>query len=271
MTKGFKKVYSNLNKWILVAALMPLILSSCTKTNYLDVDAADRAPLSAKISFVNARPDNQGLVFWTYTTKVTASPVAMNKATPYLDAQFGLVQINLTAEGSSSYLASRVFGGSATFTSSGGPNGPIAGYYHTVFAAKAKAGGYKSDSLMLFFDDLTAPPAGKAKLRFVNLSPGVDSVDVLFGASPIFSKVKYGAAGGAVLSGEGLNVFSIGPYITVDAKTADFEIVNSGNGLPVLFKGNGLENVSLQEGKIYTAFISGESNNGILLSVLQHN
>lgn len=271
MTKGFKKVCTNLNRCILAAGLLLVVLSSCTKANYLDVDAADRSPLSAKISFVNARPENQGLLFWTYTTKVTTTPVAINNATPYLDAQFGLVQINVSAEGGSSYLSSRVFGGSATFTSNGGPNGPIPGYYHTVFAAKAKANSFKADSLMLFYDDLAAPPAGKAKLRFVNLSPGVDSVDVIFGGSPLFSKVKYGEAGGAILSGAGLNLFSIGPYTTVDAKSGIIEILNSGSGTPVLFKGGGIGNIILQEGKIYTAFISGESSNGILLSVLQHN
>src|SRR4051794_33692412 len=93
----------------LIIAFATLIFTSCNKTDYLDVAAADRAPLSAKVSFVNARPVDQGINFLTYTTQVNTSPVAMNKTTPYMDAQFGLVQINIAAPGSSSYLASRVF------------------------------------------------------------------------------------------------------------------------------------------------------------------
>lgn len=131
------------------------IFTSCTKTDYLDVEAANRPALTAKISFVNARPVNQGINFYTYTTQVTATPVLINKATPYMETQFGLVQINIAAAASTSYLASRVFGGSAEFTSSGGPNGPIAGYYHTVFALKAKALNFSVDSIMLFYDDLS--------------------------------------------------------------------------------------------------------------------
>ena len=121
------------------------------------------------------RPVDQGINFLTYTTQVAnPTPVMMNTATPYLDAQFGLVQINFQAAGSSSYLASRVFGGAATFSPSGGPNGPIAGYNHTVFAARAATGNFTTDSLILFYDDLGDPPAGMAKFRFVHLTPNWD-------------------------------------------------------------------------------------------------
>jgi hypothetical protein len=151
-----KTLFINSNKTMRVSLLCCLtvfLALSCKKASYLDVDASNRPPLSAKISFVNARPVNQGILFYTYTTQVTPAAVPMNKATPYLDAQFGLVQINISAAGSTSYLASRVFGGSAEFTSSGGPNGPIPGYYHTVFALRSKASNFSTDSIALFFDE----------------------------------------------------------------------------------------------------------------------
>lgn len=198
----FKTTNFKINSILLGFSIV--LFTSCNKTDYLNVPATERPPLAAKISFVNARPVNQGINFYTYTTQVTPTPVGMNKATPYMDAQFGLVQINFAAAGNTSYLASRVFGGSATFTATGGPNGPIAGYYHTVFALKATASNYTVDSVMLFFDDLTAPAAGMAKLRFVNLAPGSSSVDVSFAGNTIFTNVGYGSAGGAVLSGTSL-------------------------------------------------------------------
>ncbi len=245
------------------------VFTACNRASYLDVDASNRPPLSAKISFVNARPvSNQNLLFWTYTSQVTPTAIAMNKATPYLDAQFGLVQINITALGGSSYLASRVFGGSATFSATGGPNGPIAGYYHTVMAVK---GANNADSLMLFYDDLSAPAAGKAKLRFVNLAQGAGPVDVSFGGTSIFSKVPYGAAGGAVLSGPELNVNSIGPYITLNAGSGNIAVRSSSTNTLLEIKGGVADNLTLQAGKIYTVFVNGDASGPLAATVLQHN
>lgn len=249
-----------------------LLILSCKKTNYLDVEASSRPSLTAKISFVNARPVNQGVNFYTYTTQVTPSPVAVNKATPYMDAQFGLVQINITAAGSTSYLASRVFGGAADFSSSGGPNGPIAGYYHTVFALKAKASNFTVDSLMLFYDDLSVPAAGTAKFRFVNIATGSGPVDVLFNGTPVFTSVAYGAAGGAVLSGSGLNAYSIGPFKSITAGSGNLVIRSStGNGSPVKLNSTEWDNFNFAAGKIYTIFLNGDMNATVGATALMHN
>lgn len=43
--------------------------SGCKDTGYLDIDAAERPPLSAYISFVNARPIDAGLFFGPSPTK----------------------------------------------------------------------------------------------------------------------------------------------------------------------------------------------------------
>jgi hypothetical protein len=261
--------YSSFLKTIFYATCLLITVGSCNKADYLDVDPSNRPPIAAKISFVNARPESQGVIFWTYTTQVTAS-VPVNTATQYMDAQFGLVQINISNSPTSSYLASRVFGGAATFSSSGGPNGPIAGYYHTVFAAKASASNFTADSLILFYDDLTAPAAGKAKIRFVHLAPKTGAVDVVFAGTKLFSSVGYGAAGGAVLSGAGLNAFSIGPYLTVDAATGKLSVETAGTGTALDVKNTQLDALNLQSGKIYTIFINGNAGN-IGATILQHN
>lgn len=247
------------------------VLQACNKTDYLDVEAANRPPLTAKVSYVNARPVNQPINFYMYTSQVTPTPVLMNKATPYMDAQFGLIQINIAASGSTSYLASRVFGGSAEFNTTGGPNGPIAGYYHTVFAMKAKASNFSVDSLMLFYDDLNAPAAGRAKLRFVHLSPGAAPVDVSFNGSSVFSNVNYGAAGDAVLSGAGLNAYSIGPFKSIPSGAGALVVRTSATGNVLKFNSTELDNLNLQAGKIYTVFITGDANATVTGTVLQHN
>lgn len=202
----------NIQTSILGLVTSILVFSSCTKTDYLDIDAADRPPLASKQSFVNARGSSADLVFWNFTSKLTAA-VAPNTSSAYADGSFGSVQINVTEGNSSSYLVSRLFGNSTSFSATGGPNGPIATYYHSIFAAKTING--QRDSLILFYDNLEAPAAGKAKLRFVHLATGLPAVNFQYvngTAENVFSNVTYGAAGDQVLTGEGLNAWSLGPF-----------------------------------------------------------
>lgn len=258
-------------KLTLLFAAVSLLATSCKKTDYLNINNANRPALAAHISFVNARPVNVGIQFWTYTTKVTKTAVAINSKTDYLDTQFGDVQINFTEGTNTSYKASRQFGNSATFTSSGGPNGPIANYYHTVFAVKnTKA---TADSLILFYDDLTAPAAGKVKLRFVNLAPGSPNVDFgIAGQTALFTNTAYGRAGGSVLSGTGLNTWSLGPFVSVDAGTVNFAVTQTADHSAVNILDDKLKNVALTAGKIYTIYINGTPGASTIgATIITHN
>ncbi len=260
-----------MNKVWLLLSVAGLFASSCKKTDYLNINAADRPALAAHISFVNARPVNVGIQFWAYTTQVTKTAVAINTKSDYLDTQFGDVQINFTEGTNTSYKASRQFGNSATFTSTGGPNGPIANYYHTVFAVKnTKA---TADSLILFYDDLSAPASGKAKVRFVNLAPGSANVDFgVAGQTALFTNTAYGRAGGSVLSGSGLNTWSLGPFVTVDAGAVNFAVTQTADHSAVNITDDKLKNVTLTAGKIYTIYINGTpGSSAIGATILTHN
>ena len=258
-------------KLTLLFAVLSLLATSCKKTDYLNINNANRTSLVAHISFVNARPVNAGIQFWTYTTQVTKTAVAINTKTDYLDTQFGDVQINFTEGINTSYKASRQFGNSATFTATGGPNGPIATYYHTVFAVKnTKA---TADSLILFYDDLTAPASGKAKVRFVHLAPGNAAVDFgIAGQTVLFTNTVYGRAGGSILSGTGYNVWSLGPFVTVDAGTVSFSVSKSSDHSAVTILNNKLSNVVLASGKIYTIYINGTpGSTDVGATIITHN
>jgi len=260
-----------MNKVWLLLSVVGIFASSCKKTDYLNINAADRPALAAHISFVNARPVNVGIQFWAYTTQVTKTAVAINTKSDYLDTQFGDVQINFTEGTNTSYKASRQFGNSATFSSSGGPNGPIANYYHTVFAVKnTKA---TADSLILFYDDLSSPASGKAKVRFVNLAPGSANVDFgVTGQTALFTNTAYGRAGGSVLSGSGLNTWSLGPFVAVDAGTVNFSVTQTADHSAVSITGDKLKNVTLTAGKIYTIYINGTpGSSAIGATILTHN
>ncbi|WP_121812149.1 DUF4397 domain-containing protein [Mucilaginibacter kameinonensis] len=255
----------------ILAAITMLFASSCKKTDYLDINAADRPALAAHISFVNARPVNTGIQFWVYTTQVTKTALAINTKSDYIDTQFGDVQINFTEGTNTSYKASRQFGNSATFTSTGGPNGPIANYYHTVFAVKNNKA--TADSLILFYDDLSAPAAGKAKVRFVNLAPGTSNVDFgIAGQTALFTNTAYGRAGGSVLSGTGLSTWSLGPFATVDAGIVNFSVTQTSDHTAVNIANDKLKDVTLTAGKIYTIYINGTpGSSAIGATILTHN
>jgi hypothetical protein len=252
-------MYSMKTKTTMCALLIAGIFTSCNKAGYLDVDAGERPPLEARISFVNARPVTAPIHFWIFTSQLTAKELTTNQASPYLPATFGNVQINFTEGAGTSYKLSRQFGNQAAFTPSGGPNGPIAGYYHTVFAASSKTDITK-DTLILFYDNLRAPAAGKAGLRFVHLAPGIPALRVSLRQqgrdSLLFDQVDYGRAGASVLEGDGLNVWSLGPFVEVPAGRSALTVSTAAGQDPLTVEGEIFSGFSLEAGKSYTVFLS---------------
>ena len=238
---------------LVFSAILPG-LTGCEDAGYLDVDASDRPPLSAYISFVNARPVNADISFWTFTDKITPTPVAVNSASAYYPTVFGNVQINFTEGANTSYKASYQFGNSATFSATGRPNGPIATLYHTVVAVRTSNN--KADSLILFYDDLKAPESGKAKLRFVNLSVGsgtASTLNVLNDKTPLFNNVAYGRAANSSLTGETLSAWSLGPFQSVSSGTYLLNFTDASSGSNI----GSTTSVTLEAGKIYTVFTNG--------------
>ena len=246
-----------------------ITFGACNKIDYLDVDAGNRPPLSANIRFVNARIAATGIQFWTFTQKVTTEAVTPGTASPYVATTFGNVQINFTEGSGTAYKASRQFGNSASYTATGGPNGPIPGYYHTVFAAPAKNDAAK-DTLLLFYDDLSAPAAGKAKLRFVHLASGIAGVSVKLQQhgteTTLYKTIAYGSAGGSNLQG---SAYDSAPFANVNAGTISLVVSTGEDAAPLPIQQPGLSNITLEAGKIYTVFIrkdaKGLINAGIIV------
>lgn len=267
---------------LFVVAHLPLLVA-CGKNDYLDIDASDRPALSAKVKFVNARPAATAVHFWDFTRQVTSTAVVRNGSTAYLDTQYGKVQFNLTEGAGTTYKASYLFGGSANFVqesnsaSFSGPNGPIATFYHTLFAvAKLKPSTLNpgnTDSLVLVYDDLAAPSAGKVKVRFANFAVPARSVDLAYAAGAlIFTGVGYGAFGDQTVipytGGKspdnipGLSWKTLGPFKELNAgANQNLEVRNTTSG--VVIPVAGLTGINLEAGKLYTVFINnpvGDSN-----------
>lgn len=279
----------------MITAFLPVVFSSCGKADYLDVDAGDRPALSAKVKFVNARLSATAVHFWDFTRKVTPVALQRNTASAYLETQYGKVQYNVTEGTSTSYKASYVFGGSANFiqesnsTSFAGPNGPIADFAHTLFTVKKRLTSTLNpnniDSLILVYDDLSLPAAGKAKVRFANFAPDAPNLDFSYAAGEtIFSGVGYGNFGGQVVipytAGkapavvEGLTWRTLGPFKEIDAASGlSFQLKDAVSKAVIPVGGNSLSGIALESGKIYTIFVNGLQGGSpeLTATVIVHN
>ncbi len=110
-----------------------------------------------------------------------------------------------------------------------------AGAHYSVFACDSVS---KIAPLVLT-DDLTAPAAGKAHVRFIHLSPNAPAVDVAVQGGPVlFSNTAF----------KGYSAFT-----PVNAGTYDLEVRLAGTSTVVL----PLPGITLQAGKIYTVFAKG--------------
>ncbi|RFS27005.1 DUF4397 domain-containing protein [Chitinophaga silvatica] len=225
----------------------------CKKAEYLDINAQDRSALSANIRFVNARVPNTGIQFWTFTQQITTTPLLPGNSSDYRPTTFGNVQINFTEGNGTAYIASRQFGNSATYSATGGPNGPIAGYYHTVIAA-ASRNDVSKDSLILFYDDLSTPPAGKAKIRLIHLAYGIGAISAnIFQngkENKLSDSIPYGSASGSNILGK---AYDSAPFSVIDAGKISVGITNKASNTPILI--NTLQDIQLEAGKIYTIFL----------------
>jgi len=111
----------------------------------------------------------------------------------------------------------------------------LAGGNYSVFAR----GPVASIGALVIADDLTAPAAGKAHVRFVHLSPDAPAVDVAVTGGPVlFANQSY----------QDYTAFA-----PVDAGTYDLEVRPAGSGTVAL----AVPGVVLQPGKIYTVFARG--------------
>ncbi|MEW6411308.1 MAG: DUF4397 domain-containing protein [Candidatus Zixiibacteriota bacterium] len=107
---------------------------------------------------------------------------------------------------------------------------------YSVFAVNSVA----NIEPLVLVDDLSAPAAGKAHVRFVHLSPDAPSVDVAL------------AGGGAVVFGNVAFKEFLG-FTPLDAGTYNLEVRVAGTATVAL----PLPGITLQAGKIYTVFAKG--------------
>jgi hypothetical protein len=198
--------------------LAALALTGCSDDN----NTNPAAPASqAQVMVVHASPDAPGVDLLVDGT-VAKSNLAFPSGTSYLGVASGTRNVKVNVTGTSTTVIE------ANLALAGGTN-------YSVFACDSVS---KLGAIVLT-DDLTAPAAGKAHVRFVHLSPNAPAVDVAVTGGPVLFANK---------SFKGYSDFA-----PVTAGTYDLEVRLAGTGTVVL----PLPGITLTAGKIYTVFARG--------------
>jgi hypothetical protein len=198
---------------ILFASL--LTFTSCSK----DEEPANKA----RVLVTHASPDAPGVDLLIDNSKVNSAALNFPSNTGYLEVEAGLRNIKVNAAGTSTSVIN------ADITFEKDKN-------YSIFAVDALS----KISAIALEDDLTAPAAGKAHVRFVHLSPDAPAVDIAV------------ASTGAVVFGN-KKFKEATAFTPLDAGTYNLDVRVAGTSTVALV----LPAITLQAGKIYTVFAKG--------------
>ncbi len=205
-----------------LAALLLIAVVGCSDDDDNGVNATSQ---TARVFITHASPDAPGVDIFVDNAPVAAvNDLKFPNATGYVELPAGSRNIKLAVTNQG--IGNAVLDQTLALT---------ANTDYTVFAVDSVS---RLDLLVLV-DDLTAPAAGKAHVRFVHLSPNAPEVDVVVTGGPdLFTNRAFKTATA---------------FTPVDAGTYNLEVQLSSNGTVVL----PLPNITLQDGKIYTVFAKG--------------
>jgi hypothetical protein len=196
-------------------AALATAFTSCDKTE-------EPVVTKAKVMVVHASPDAPGVDLLVDNTKQNSAALTFGNNTSYLDVTSGTRNIKVNVAGTTN----SVIAADVQFTENKN---------YTIFAVDSVA---KIAPLVLT-DDVTAPAAGKAHVRFVHLSPNAPAVDVaVTGGSVLFPNTAF----------KGSTAFS-----PLAAGTYNLEVRVAGTTTVAL----PLPNITLTAGKIYTVYAKG--------------
>jgi hypothetical protein len=215
---------------MLLAATVATAFTSCEKD-------PEPVPGSAKVMVVHACPDAPGVDLLVDNTKQNSAALNFLQNTAYLTVTEGTRNIKVNATGTTTSVINK----DVAFAKDKN---------YTLFAANKLA----NIEPVLLTDDLTAPAAGKAHVRFVHLSPDAPAVDIaVTGGNILFPNVAF----------KGNSAFT-----PVAAGTVALEARLAGTTNVALNVGN----VTLTAGKIYTVFARGLlADNSLNVSIIANN
>jgi hypothetical protein len=215
-----------------------LLFSACKKDN----DDPGPNPSKSRMMFVHTSldPTDSVKVVLNSTPITTPSRIGYLGYTPYLEVNPGSTKIEFRIGNTNSLLKD------TTVTLSANLN-------YSAFAT----GALNNRRVVLVTDDLTAPVQGKAKVRFVNLSPSMLNLKAEIGDSTYATNLGYGMAT---------------PFVEVAADSYDIVM---GDAVSALSTVKSLIAQPLAASKIYTIMYTGVQggggNTGLKLSIVNNN
>lgn len=189
-----------------------LLLTSCSKTT-------DKS----SVMFIHASPDAPNVDFLIDGTKTALVNVAYGSPSTYstVDAGKRNFKVNATGQTTSVITNDQTLEKDKSYS---------------IFAC----GKLSAITAVVATDDLTAPAAGKAHVRFAHLSPDAPAVDIYVKGTTtkLFSNASFK---------------SVSNFLPVDAKTYELEVKLAGTTTTVLTTSA----IKFETGKIYTAYAKG--------------
>ncbi len=176
----------------------------------------------ANVLVVHASPDAPGVDLLVDDTVINTAPLEFPNNTGYLEVNPGTRNIKVNAAGTSTSVIDA----------------------DVIFAANKNYSVFAADLLnnitpLVFEDDLTAPAAGNAHVRFIHLSPDAPAVDItLTDGTIVFGNYEFKQATA---------------FTPLAAGTYDLQVRVAGTTTVAL----DLPGIALEEGKIYTVFAKG--------------
>lgn len=215
------------------AETSPVASSDAGKGTAPAADTAKKAD-NALVRFVNATPSSKDLAFGDNTpfSGVKSDDVTAYESVPAERHDFKLFVQGDTAK--------------AMATNS---EGLTAGKHYTVLAVTEKDGSFTLNPVS---DDLTPPDPGKAKVRVINLAPGIKDVD-------LYSSAKKNA----VISGAGLDHPT--DYSQVAPADSTLEIRNSMSKR----QAEPVKDLQLEAGKLYTILVFGDRKGKLKVKTIE--
>ncbi len=205
-------------KVLFAATALSLGLLSCSKN-----DDYTPTPISG-LSIIHASPTTEKLDVYLDNNRVSINDFSFSTKMDYLNAYSGKRKFDVTKAGTSTSLKSEQF-----------TLDPQEGY--SLFVVD------KLETIAFLFlkDDLTRPTAGKARIRFVNLSPDAGALNLSITGSA-----------NDLVSNKAFKEFSA--FETIDAEEkVTFNVKNKTTGLNEAV----LQDIKIEEGKIYTIYAKG--------------
>ncbi len=206
----------------MICLLTVTLLSSCLKDNDNNHYVA---PKIALVSAINASPDAQPVDFFLDQNRGNNFYIKTGESLDYINAYTGKRNINFYVGGSSQKIKSDT----ATFQ---------ANKLYSVFLAN----NVSTPDILIIADSVGTPAAGKAGIRFVNLSTDAQATDLV---------IKDGAS---LVTNKTYKQYS--PFVTVNGNDSyTFEVRKTGT-TTVLYT---LTNVRIKERTLNTIWIQGNA------------